>query len=265
MIGGVLHWLFGRKDRRRQRIIAELFPASWLSTVRRSVHFYEQLSSDRQRRLRQTVQIFLAEKQFLGCAGLDVTDEIKVTIAAGACALLLGVPHLDVFPRLREVIVYPHDFTETTEAIGPDGRPYEIRKTRAGEAWRRGPVVLAWNSVRRSVASPRDGYNVVYHEFAHVLDMQNGIADGMPPLESAAQVEAWTKTFYPAFKAFVQETRRGRSTFIDPYGAGHPAEFFAVATEHFFEQPAQLHRNQPALFRLLADFYRLDPTQWKKK
>lgn len=265
MIGRVLHWLFGRKDRRRQRIIAEAFPEPWLSTVRRSVHFYEQLSFDQRRRLQQTVQIFVAEKQFLGCAGLDITDEIKVTIAAGACALLLGVPHLDVFPRLREVIVYPHDFTETTEAIGPDGRPYEIRKTRAGEAWRRGPVVLAWNSVRRSVASPRDGYNVVYHEFAHVLDMQSGSADGMPPLESSAQAEAWTNTFYPAFKAFVQETRHGRSTFIDPYGASHPAEFFAVATEHFFEQPDQLQRNHPALFRLLAGFYQLDPTQWTRR
>ena len=263
MIARVLHWLFGRKDRRRQRIIGEPFPESWLPTVRRSVPFYEQLSSDQQRRLRHCIQIFVAEKQFLGCAGLDITDEIKVTIAAGACTLLLGVPHLDIFPRLSEVIVYPHDFTETTEAIGPDGRPYEIRKTRAGEAWRRGPVVLAWNSVRRSVASPRDGYNVVYHEFAHVLDMQNGSADGMPPLESATQAEAWTKTFYPAFEAFVQATRRGQSTFIDPYGASHPAEFFAVATEHFFEQPDQLHRNQPALFRLLADFYHLDPAQWK--
>ena len=265
MIARVLHWLFGRKDRRRQRIIGEPFPESWLPTVRRSVPFYEQLSSDQQRRLRHCIQIFVAEKQFLGCAGLEITDEIKVTIAAGACTLLLGAPHLDVFPRLREVIVYPHDFTETTEAIGPDGRPYEIRKTRAGEAWRRGPVVLAWNSVRRSVASPLDGYNVVYHEFAHVLDMQNGSADGTPPLESAAQAEAWTKTFYPAFKAFVQATRRGQSTFIDPYGAGHPAEFFAVATEHFFEQPDQLRSNQPTLFGLLADFYHLDPTQWKPK
>lgn len=262
MIRRVLHWLFGRKERRRQRIISEPFPEPWLPTVRRSVSFYEQLSTVQQRRLRRCVQIFIAEKQFLGCAGLVITDEIKVTIAADACVLLLGVPHLDVFPRLREVIVYPHSFTETTEAIGPDGRPYEIRKTRAGEAWRRGPVVLAWNSVRRSVASPQDGYNVVYHEFAHVLDLQNGSADGMPPLETAAQVEAWTNTFYPAFKAFVQTTRRGQSTFIDPYGAEHPAEFFAVATEHFFEQPEQLHKNEPALFNLLADFYRLDPTRW---
>lgn len=265
MIGRILRWFTSRKDRRRRHIIGEPFPELWLRVVRLSVPFYEQLSSDRQRRLRQCIQVFVTEKQFLGCAGLKITDEIRVTIAAGASVLLLGVPHLDVFPRLREVIVYPHDFTETTEAIGPDGRPYEIRKTRAGEAWRRGPVVLAWNSVRRSVASPGDGYNVVYHEFAHVLDLQNGSADGMPPLESAAQAEAWTKTFYPAFEAFVRETRRGRSTFIDPYGAGHPAEFFAVATEHFFEQPDQLHRNQPSLFGLLADFYHVDPTQWERK
>jgi hypothetical protein len=265
MIGRVFHWLFGRKGRRRERIIGEPFPEPWLGLLRLCVPFYERLSTDQQRRLRQTVQIFIAEKQFLGCAGLRITDEIKVTIGAEACVLLLGVPHLDVFPRLREVIVYPHDFTETTDAIGPDGRRYEIRKTRAGEAWRRGPVVLAWNSVRRSVASPQDGYNVVYHEFAHVLDLQNGSADGMPPLESADRVETWNKTFYPAFDAFVRQTRQGRSTFIDPYGADHPAEFFAVATEHFFEQPGRLRKNHPALFGLLADFYHLDPTQWERR
>src|SRR5690606_12326288 len=109
---------------------------------------------------------------------------------------------LDVYPRLREIIVYPDNFTETIDAVGPDGRPYQIHRTRSGEAWHRGPVVLAWDTVTRSVASPRDGYNVLIHEFAHVLDMQNGEADGVPPMSSRAQYDEWMRVFFPAFKAF---------------------------------------------------------------
>jgi len=264
MFARLLHRLFGRKRRRRLRILSRPFPESWLPHVRRGFAFYHRLPSEQRHRLLQCVQIFVAEKRFLGCAGLDVTDEIKVTIAAGACVLLLGVPHLDCFPRLGEVIVYPHNLTETIEAIGPDGRKYQIHKTRSGEAWRRGPVVLAWNSVRRSVARPCDGYNVIYHEFAHVLDMQNGSADGMPPLESKAQLAAWARVFYPTFDAFAEDARRGRAKFVDPYGATGPAEFFAVATEHFIEQPYRLKESYPALYDLLAGFYHLNPTRWQR-
>jgi Mlc titration factor MtfA (ptsG expression regulator) len=230
--------------------------------VHRKATFYRCLPADQQQRLREYIRVFVAEKAFLGCAGLEITDEIKVTVAANACVLLLGVPHLDVFPRLVEIIVYPHSLTDTVEAVGPDGRRYRIRESRAGEAWRRGPVLLAWNTVRRSVASPHDGYNVLFHEFAHVLDMQGGSADGMPPLESKAGYEAWETVFYREFDDFVEASRRGRSTFIDPYGADHPAEFFAVATEHFFEQARHLKKHHPELYGLLAGFYRQDPTQW---
>lgn len=262
MFKKLTNWLFGRKARRRERILDEPFPSIWLEVVRHSVPFYNRLSGDHQRRLCEYVQIFIAEKEFLGCAGLSITDEIKVTIAAGACVLLLGLPHLEVFPRLREVIVYPEGLTDTVEAIGPDGRPYQIHQVRAGEAWLRGPVVLAWSSVHRSVVSPIDGYNVVYHEFAHVIDMQTGSADGLPPLSSSDQLDRWTSVFFREFDDFVRSSRRGTVTLIDPYGATHPAEFFAVATEHFFEQPRQLRMTHPDLFELLADFYQVDPTQW---
>lgn len=250
---------FGRKARRRERILREPFPNDWEPIVRRTVRFYSQWADDLRRRLRECVQIFVAEKQFVGCAGVEITDEIKVTVAAGACLLLLGLPDLDVFPRLREVIVYPHDWTDSIEAIGPDGRPYQIHHTRVGEAWRRGPVVLAWDSVQRSVAAPCDGYNVVYHEFAHVIDLQGGMADGIPPLGSRDEAENWTDVFFREFDDFVHASRAGRLTFIDPYGASHPAEFFAVATEHFFEQSRQLKLNHPALYDLLAGFYQQDP------
>ncbi len=262
MIKRLLGFIFGRKARRREAILGEPFADAWVPIVRRAVPFYDRLSETRRRRLLDNVKVFVAEKQFVGCGGMELTDEIKVTIAGGACVLLLGVPHLDVFPRLREVIVHPSDLKETVEAIGPDGRRYQIHRVRSGEAWRRGPVVLAWDSVRHSVFTPRDGYNVVYHEFAHVIDMQNGEADGIPPLESRAAYDKWTRVFFEEFDRFVAESRRGRSTFIDPYGAGHPSEFFAVVTEHFFEQPHRLQRKHAALYRLLADFYRQDPARW---
>ncbi len=262
MFGRLTKWLFGGKARRRAALLGEPFPTDWLAPLRLAVPLEERLSEDERSRLRDFVRIFIAEKQFVGC-GLDVTDEMKVTIAAGACVLLLGIEHLDVFPRLREVILYPHNWSDSVEAIGPDGRRYEIRSSRAGEAWRRGPVVLAWNSVERSVASPCDGYNVVTHEFAHVIDMQSGIADGIPPLSTRAEHDAWTRVFFREFEAFVQADRGGGMTFIDPYGATHPAEFFAVASEHFFEQAQQLSMHHPELFALLKAFYRQDPLRWK--
>ena len=264
LIAKLINWLFGSKARRREQLLSEPFPDAWLQIVRRTVHFYERLSENEKRRLRECIQIFVAEKRFVGCAGLMVTDDIKVTIAAGACVLLLGLPRLDIFPKLREVIVYPDSLADSVEAIGPDGRPYQISQVRAGEAWLRGPVVLAWSSVRRSVASPVDGYNVVYHEFAHVIDMQNSSADGMPPPASKAQYDRWARVFFKEFDRFVHASHRGMLTLIDPYGATNPAEFFAVVTEHFFEQPRQPEINHPELFELLADYYQVNPIRWRK-
>ena len=261
MFKRILKFITNRKARRRERLLAAPFPEAWLGIVRRAAPVYMRLPTNRQELLRNTIRIFIAEKEFVGCGGLEITDEIKVTVAAGASLLLLGMPRLDVFPRLREVIIYPHDWTDTVEAVGPDGRRYQIHNPRAGEAWRRGPVVLAWDSVKRSVASPRDGYNVIYHEFAHVIDMQNGAADGIPPMESRALHDKWLRVFFAEFDAFVEDDRRGRSTFIDPYGASHPSEFFAVATEHFFEQPRQLRRHHAELYALLAEFYGQDPAE----
>lgn len=254
--------IFGGKARRRAKILAEPFPESWRPILRRCVPHVGLLSRDQQRKLENDIRLFMSEKQFLGVGGLTVTEEMRVTIAAGACMIIVALPELDVFPRLREVIIYPHNFTETTEAIGPDGRPYQIHRTRSGEAWRRGPVLLAWDTVARSVASPHDGYNVVVHEFAHVLDMQNGDADGIPPMETRELHDRWTRVFFPAFTKFVDDDRQGRPVLVDPYGATNPAEFFAVASEHFFEQAVLLQRFHSDLYGLLRDFYKLDPIRW---
>lgn len=254
--------LFRRQRLRRKALVGRPFPADRLRVLRRAVSFYRSMPADHQRVLREAVQIFIAEKAFLGIGDLDVTDEIKVTVAGQACVLIVGLPHLDVYPRLREVIVYPRGFGQVVEAVAPDGRRIKIPQMRAGEAWRRGPVVLAWDSVQHAIARPRDGYNVVFHEFAHVLDMQAGLADGVPPLASKAEHAAWSRVFNAEFTAFVEANRRGSRTFLNPYGASEPAEFFAVVTEHFFEQPRELAAHHPALYEQLRTFYAQDPAKW---
>lgn len=254
--------IFRRKQARREALLAQPFPKDWSATVRRSLARYSLLPPERRRILRAGVRIFVAEKEIIGIGPLKITDEIKVAIAAQACLLLVGRPEFDVFPRLGEVIVQPHDFGKIVEAVGPDGRKYRIPELHAGEAWRQGPIVLAWDSVRHSIARPCDGYNVVFHEFAHALDTQLGITDGAPPLETSELRKTWTRVFLAEFRAFMSAARRGRRTFLDPYGAGEPVEFFAVVTEHFFEQPRELRRKHPQLYAQFKLLYRQDPARW---
>ena len=254
--------IFRRKRIRRARITDQPFPDDWLRVIHRTAPFYRHLPDDHQCALREHVQVFVAEKQFRGIGDLEMADEIKVTIATPACLLLAGIPHFDVYPRLREIIVRPRHFGNVIEAVGPDGRRYRIPQMRSGEAWRRGPVVLAWDSVEHSVARPCDGYNVVFHEFAHVLDMQADISEGAPPLDTKPQRVAWARVFNAEYEAFVEADRRGERTFLDPYGASNRAEFFAVVTEHFFEQPRQLAKRHAALYDQLRLFYRQDPAAW---
>lgn len=262
MIRRFIQWVTGFRMRRRARLLEQPFPREWLIHVERVAPQFSRLSVEDQTRLLQSIQIFLGEKSFLGCAGVQVTDELRVTVAAAACVLLIGLPELDIFPRLREIIIYPHNLRETIEAIGPDGARYNIERIRAGEAWRRGPVVLAWNNVARSIQGPRDGYNVILHEFAHVIDLQNGEADGIPPIDDPELANRWRTLFFEEYRHFVAGERHGAMSFIDPYAATDPAEFFAVATEHFFEQPLEMRFVHPALYRLFVDFYRRDPAQW---
>lgn len=256
--------LFRSRKERRAELLARPFPEEWMPHVLRAVPEFRSFSEQDRSRLRESVQIFLSEKSFLGCRGIDITDQIRVIVAAGACRLLLGLPDLDVFPRLREIIIYPHDFKETIEAIGPDGTRYAIERIRAGEAWRRGPVVLAWNSVGHSFQGLRDGYNVVIHEFAHVIDMQNGEADGIPPLPTREWAHRWESVLVREYRAFVAKERYGEMTLLDPYAATDQAEFFAVATEYFYERPEEMAVMHRELFKLFVDFFGRDPRQWRR-
>jgi Mlc titration factor MtfA (ptsG expression regulator) len=247
-------WL---KRRRRRRLLAAPFPAVWLAHLRRNVAAYEILTEAEQARLRDDLRVFIAEKSWEGCGGLTVTDEIRVAIAAQACLLLLGVEH-DYFERVRTILVYPTAYRSPDGEVGPDG---VVREGigRLGEAWHRGPVVLAWDEVRAGGQNHRDGRNVVLHEFAHQLDFLDGLIDGTPPLRDAEQYREWQRVMTAEFDRLRADVERGRATLLDAYGATNPGEFFAVATECFFEKPRQLQEQHPEVYEVLRGYYCQDP------
>lgn len=226
----------------------------------RNFALYERLSHDERDELRRRVQVFVAEKFWEGCGGLVVTEEMQVTIAAQACLLVLGFPG-EHFERLLTVLVYPSGYFAEDRRHLPGGIVSEELALRLGEAWTGGPVVLSWDDVLESGRDGDDGYNVVFHEFAHVLDMQNVTVDGTPPLPSEEQYRNWREVLAEEYNR--HRRRSGwRRTVLDPYGATDEGEFFAVATEAFFERPHGLEREHPRLFELLHSFYNQDPRLW---
>ena len=251
--------LFG--EWRRRRVRARPFPPEWRRILRRRVPFVGAMPVDLQLQLKKRIQVFLATKPFIGCAGLEVDDEMRVTIAAQACLLTLnrrGEP----FPNLRQVLVYPGAFlVERLHADG-SGVLQDRRLALAGESWTLGQVVLSWEDALEGARSPADGRNVVIHEFAHQLDQENGRANGAPPMPGRARRARWAQVLGVEFAALQRDLEAGRPTLLSAYGAGDPAEFFAVASEAFFEQAGPLAAAHPALYRVLADFYRVDPLSW---
>jgi len=240
---------------RRARLLAEDFPSAWLPVLAR-LPFYAALDARGQQRVRDDTRVLVDEKNWEGCGGLELTDEIRVTIAAQASLLLLNIEH-EYYRGVTSVLVYPAAY-RTMPTQGPDG---VVREGQAnlGEAWRRGPVVLSWDDAKRGAVDPTDGHNLVFHEFAHKLDMLDGAADGTPPLRNHGQVQRWVETMTKEFRALRAAAGSGRATVLDAYGATNPAEFFAVATECFFEKSVQLQRRHPALYDLLRDYYHQDP------
>jgi Mlc titration factor MtfA (ptsG expression regulator)/Zn-finger nucleic acid-binding protein len=217
---------------------------------------YAMLTETEQARLRDDLRVFVAEKTWEGCGGLTITDEIKVTIAAQACLLLLGIEH-DYFSRVLSILVYPTTYRSAEGEIGSGGVVHE-GVGRLGEAWYGGPVVLSWESVQSGGQNARDGRNVVFHEFAHQLDFLDGWIDGTPPLHSPAQYRKWHEVMTAEYERLVKESGRNKVTLLDVYGATNPAEFFAVATECFFEKPVHMERQHPRLYDVLREYFRQD-------
>lgn len=256
-----IFWMFGHRRRRRERIRKQSFPPAWLEILERDVAFYRLLTPDEQAELRGHIQVFLDEKGFEGCGGLQITDEIRVTIAAQACILLLH-RQTDYYPKMQTVLVYPHRYAAESKQPLPGGMVLEGVHVRLGESWYRGPVVVSWDDAQRGAADIHDGHNVVFHEFAHQLDSETGANEGAPVLPRRSMYIAWGRVLGQEYEHLLDDLKHHRRTFIDAYGATNPAEFFAVVTEAFFEQPVPLKRRHPELYGQLAAFYQQDPASW---
>jgi len=248
-----------RKTERRKKILAEPFPAAWSAYLAGNVRHYQYLEPSAQAALRNMVQVFVAEKHWAGGAGLSVTDEMKVTVAAQASLLVSGFPQPYYYDQVPSIIVYPRQYV----------RPRQVQENYfivrddwelCGEAWHRGPIVLSWEDVLAGGRDVRNGRNVVFHEFAHHLDFLNGELDGAPPL-GARQRRNWNRTVEAEYDRLVGSAQRKEPTFLDHYGATNKTEFFAVATECFFEQPNAMNRFHKELYGILRDFYLQDPAQ----
>ncbi|MEH1815208.1 MAG: M90 family metallopeptidase [Nostoc sp.] len=247
--------------RRRNRLKHRPFPALWNAIIENNLPIYLCLSPDEIRRLQGHIQVFLAEKQFIGCRGLQVTEEMKLTLAAVACLLLLN-ERGQYFPRLRSILVYPNAyFVQETNSVGKYVVE-ERRVARLGESWTNDQVVVSWEQVKQDINNWRDGRNVVLHEFAHQLDQEDGKAEGVPILQHNSDYTIWAKVMTEAYQQLCNDVLQGAKTVMDSYGATNPAEFFAVATETFFEKPHQLLSKHPALYEQLQRYYQLDPVQW---
>ncbi|MFA5864906.1 MAG: M90 family metallopeptidase [Phycisphaerae bacterium] len=245
---------------RRNRIARREFPREWAVIIERNVPVYEILPVMDQAQLLQHVLIFLAEKQFQGCNGLEMTDEIRLTIAAQACILLLG-RRTNYYPGLRSILVYPHSYIGRHAEYLESGFIVEGPEERLGEAWHRGPVILSWDDVRRGAADFYDGQNVVFHEFAHQIDSSSGKGDSSPVLQHRSDFAAWARVLRKEYKQLRKDVEENQPTFLDEYGASSPSEFFAVITEYFFEKPGELEYKHPDLYNALKQFYQQDPAR----
>jgi Mlc titration factor MtfA (ptsG expression regulator) len=260
----VLAWLLRKPlfvEMRRRRVRRQAFPLEWRQILRRRLPYFRTMPADLQLQLKKHIQVFLAEIPFIGCAGLVVNDEMRVTIAAQACLLILN-RRSDDFANLRQILVYPGPFI--VDKLHSDGAGVleERRSFLAGESWSRGQVILSWQDTVAGAEVVDDGRNVVIHEFAHQLDQANGGANGVPGRFGRLGRVRWARVLGQEFAALKERVRTGQDSLMSAYGATEPAEFFAVASEVFFEQPAQLASEHPALYAELSGFYRVNPLSW---
>lgn len=261
-LGILLIW-FGRTQLtklKRTRLRKQPVSTRLLNILNRNVGLYSQLPDDLKSDLHGHINVFLAEKQFMGCDGLQVSDEMRVTVAGLACILLLN-RQATYFPGFSSIMIYPDSYVATEVSF--DGHMEVHRKTtRAGESWFRGPVVLSWKDVLQGAANLGDGYNVVLHEFAHKLDEENDGTNGLPVLQEREQYREWAKVLGKEYELLENRVARGQNRVLHEYGLTSPPEFFAVATESFFEKPVAMKDQLPDLYNQLRIFYRSDPATW---
>jgi Mlc titration factor MtfA (ptsG expression regulator) len=250
------------KQQRRRRLRARPFPKDWLTLIQRHVVFFHRLSASDRAELLGHIQVFLAEKRFEGCGGFAITDEVRVTIAAQACLLLLH-RKTDYFPELVTILVYPSGYMVEEKRQIAEHVWEEGTSNRLGETGRRmGSLVLSWDAVKFGAADPSDGRNVVFHEFAHQVDYENHAADGVPELATREQQLAWSEVMRSEFASLRAADESGIPTLLDTYGATDPVEFFAISVEAFFERPQALRARHPRLYEELRNYFDQDPVEF---
>ena len=247
------------RARRRATEFSQPFPAEWRDALQRALPLYNRMPNELRTRLEPVVRAFLSDVRFVGCQGLAVTDEMRLVIATQAC-LLVVERDTRAYESLSSVLVYPDKFVVNDTDEDEAGVVTEGENVLSGQSLDTARIILSWQDVQES-GMPGDAYNVVLHEFAHYLDnsVDGVLSDTGARRES---FEVWHEVLEREYEALCEAIERGEETLIDPYGAEHPAEFFAVATETFFEQPVELKRRHAALYAELQSFYGLDPAGW---
>ncbi len=255
-MGWIRRWLLKKK-----LIHDPLNRRAWQHTLDR-VPLLAHLEPPQKARLQQLTREFLLEKVFSGVQGVTLNDDMKTLIAAQACLPILNMS-MDAYSGWVEVIVYPDSFHVPQEFVDDEtGVVSEESSLLSGEAWGRGPVILSWSDVQEDYEHPHPGHNVVIHEFAHKLDMQNGRANGMPPLHPDMPIEQWTHALSTAYEQLTQRLEHHHVTDINPYAGTNPAEFFAVLSEYFFTAPYIILEDCPQVYDQLQQYYRLDTRHW---
>ncbi|MFK7730930.1 MAG: zinc-dependent peptidase [Pseudomonadales bacterium] len=265
VVAGFLIWMAVSRYKkfRRQRIASAPLNTGYVSILERNVGLYPSLPENLKMALHRGINLFLFDKKFVGCDGQEINDEVRLTIAGNACLLVLAQTR-PVYPSFKTVLVYPSTYGVTQKTH--DGQVvFDEHSARAGESWFRGPIVLSWSDVVRGSKNTANGQNVVIHEFAHKLDEENGVMDGLPILRDRSHYGEWSEVLSSEYDAFLKRVQRRRNKIIDEYGAVSAVEFFAVISESFFEKPTRMKSDLPELYSQLRRFYGLDPASWQEQ
>ncbi|ABC30891.1 uncharacterized protein conserved in bacteria [Hahella chejuensis KCTC 2396] len=248
-------------NQRLRKIRSAPFPETWEVILEANLPVYKRLPDNLKHQLQGLINVFLHQKTFYGCAGLEITDEMRVTIAGEACLLLLN-RSTNEYNDLRFILVYPEAFRAEREVINDDGTAAVSSHGLLGESWNNGKVILSWDDVIAGARDFTDGHNVVLHEFAHQLDGESGSTNGAPLLRTPTSYRSWARVLSDEFNILRDSAFKGKKSVMDNYGATNPAEFFAVATETFYEKPKEMAEKHPELFRELRNYYCVDPRDW---
>lgn len=262
----ILIWLIvflknHKANARKKELLNKPFSEEYLKILDSNFRVYKKLPEHQQKKLFGLIHIFLDEKDFTACEGLEMNDEIRVTIAAQACLLLLNNKAQPWYRKLHTILVYPSAYVAKSKSHEANVIS-EGDSVRLGESWGGGSIVLSWSHSRQGGVNFNDGQNVVLHEFAHQLDQVDGPADGVPNFDDLTNYMDWAKILGREYKRLVHKAIKNQKSLLDKYGATNEAEFFAVATECFFEKPKQMSKKHPELYNSLSKYYGLNPLEW---